>query len=72
LSVIDASTEQPAVDEFVARVLGQAHQSAVKLHAPTEARAILRVAQLFADELAKADLEFDRVQFIEAALEEPA
>jgi hypothetical protein len=72
MSVIDTSTEQLAVDEFVARVLGLAHQSAVQLHSPSEARAILRVAQLFADELAKTDLEFDRVQFIEAAIEEPS
>jgi hypothetical protein len=33
---------------------------------------ILHLAQLFADELAKANLRFDRLRFIEAATEEPA
>jgi hypothetical protein len=35
------------------------------IDAPNEARAILDVAQSFADELATLDPEFDRVQFIE-------
>jgi len=61
-----------AVDEFVARVLGQAHQAAYAHAAPDEARVILELAQVFADELAKADLRFDRLRFIEAATEEPA
>jgi len=64
--------EPVAVDEFVARVLGRAHQDAYAQAAPYEARVILHLAHLFADELAKADLRFDRVQFIEAATEQPA
>ena len=64
--------EPLAVDEFVARVLGQAHQQAAAQAAPHEARVILHLAHLFADELAKVDREFDRLRFIEAATEEPA
>jgi hypothetical protein len=62
--------ERLAVDEFVARVLGQAHQAAYAHAAPDEARVILRLAHLFADELAKTSPQFDRVRFIEAAIEE--
>ena len=36
------------------------------------ARAILHVAQLFAEDLARTDLRFDRVQFIEAITRDPA
>ena len=64
--------EPLAVDEFVARVLGRAHEAAYAHAAPDEARVILGLAQLFADELAKVDLRFDRLRFIEAATEEPA
>jgi hypothetical protein len=64
--------EPPAVDEFVARVLGHAHRHAFAEAAPDEARVILHLAHLFADELAKADREFDRERFIETATEEPA
>jgi hypothetical protein len=64
--------ERLAIDEFVARVLGQAHREAYARAAPDEARVILELAQLFADELAKADLRFDRLRFIEAATEEAA
>jgi hypothetical protein len=64
--------ERMAVDEFVARVLHEAHQAAYAHAAPDEARVILELAQSFADELAKADLRFDRLRFIEAATEEPA
>jgi pimeloyl-ACP methyl ester carboxylesterase len=63
--------EPLAVDEFVARVLRHAHHAAYAHGAPDEARVILHVAQLFADELAKAHLRFDRLRFIEAAIEEP-
>jgi hypothetical protein len=75
MSVIDRETTAPTaerIDEFVARVLGQAHQTAHANAAPDEARAILRLAQMFADELAKTDLRFDRLRFIEAAIEDPA
>jgi hypothetical protein len=64
--------EPVALDEFVAGVLGRAHQDAYAHAAPYEARVILHLAHLFADELAKADLRFDRLQFIEAATEQPA
>ena len=64
--------EPLAIDEFVARVLGRAHEAAYAHAAPDEARVILDLAQLFADELAKADLQFDRLRFIHAATEEPA
>jgi hypothetical protein len=33
---------------------------------------ILRVAHLFADELAKTNLRFDRLRFIKAAVEDAA
>ncbi len=64
--------EPVPVDEFVARVLGQAHHAAHAHAAPDEARVILRVAHLFADELAKTNLRFDRLRFIKAAVEDAA
>ena len=64
--------EPVAVDDFVARVLGRAHQAAHAHAAPDEARVILDLAQQFADELEKADPRFDRLRFIEAAIEERA
>ena len=62
--------EPVAVDEFVARVLGQAHRAAHAQAAPDEARVILDLAHLFAGELAKTDLRFDRGRFIHAAIED--
>jgi hypothetical protein len=67
-----AEGEAEAIDQFVARVLCQAHQSAEARNAPNEARAILDVAQMFADELIARDPAFDRVRFVEAAIEGPA
>jgi hypothetical protein len=64
--------EPVAVDEFVARVLGQAHQAAHAHAAPDEARVILDLALLFAGELAKTNVRFDRLRFIHAATEEPS
>jgi hypothetical protein len=64
--------EPLAVDEFVARVLDQAHKAAYANDAPEEARVILGLAQLFADELAKTNPQFDRLRFIKAATDEPA
>jgi hypothetical protein len=61
-----------AVDQFVARVLRRAHQSAEARNEPSEARAILGVAHLFADELTASDPGFDRFDFITAATEGPA
>ncbi len=64
--------EPLAVDEFVARVLGRAHRAACAHAEPDEARVILELAHLFADELATTNVRFDRLRFIEAVIEEPA
>jgi hypothetical protein len=56
-----------AVDQLIARVLRQAHDTAEVMHAPNEARAILNVAHLFADELTHANPHFDRLGFIREA-----
>jgi hypothetical protein len=61
-----------AVDQYIAGVLGRAHRTAEAVGAVDEARAILHVAQLFAEELAKTDPQFDRLQFVEAATQDPA
>ena len=77
MSVITASaptavTTPTAVDQYIADVLGRAHQTAEAFDEPNEARAILHVAQLFAEELAKIDPQFDGLHFIEAITREPA
>jgi hypothetical protein len=61
-----------AVDQFVARVLHRAHEAAEARNAPSEARAILDVAQMFADELIAGDPGFDRLSFVVAATEGPS
>ena len=61
-----------AVAQFVARVLRRAHQSAEARNAPNEARAILDVAHLFADEMIAGNPGFDRFGFVGAATEVPA
>ena len=61
-----------AVDQFVARVLRRAHESAEARNAPNEARVILGVAHLFADELTSSNPEFDRLGFVAAATEGPS
>jgi hypothetical protein len=61
-----------AVDQFVARVLRRAHESAEARNAPDEARAILGVAYLFADELTASHPGFDRLGFVAAATEGPS
>ena len=68
MSVIDPYA--PVGAEFIAGVLRRAHQSVEPLRSPSEARTILRVAHLFADDLAQTDLPFDRLRFIEAATED--
>jgi hypothetical protein len=60
-----------AVDQFVARVLRRAHESAEARNAADEARAILGVAHLFADELTASRPGFDRVGFVTAATDGP-
>ena len=61
-----------AVDQFVARVLRRAHENAEARNAPNEARAILGVAHLFADELTASHPGFDRLGFVAAATEGPS
>ena len=61
-----------AVDQFVARVLRRAHESAEARNAPNEARAILGVAHLFADELTVSHPGFDRLGFVAEATEGPS
>jgi hypothetical protein len=61
-----------AVDQFVARVLRHAHETAEARNAPNEARAILDVAHLFADELTASHPGFDRFSFVAAATEGPS
>ena len=61
-----------AIDQFVARVLRRAHDAAESRNAPSEARAILDLAHLFADELTASHPGFDRFSFVVAATEGPA
>jgi hypothetical protein len=67
-NLVDLGAE--AVDHLIARVLRRAHQAAMAVGAPDEARAILDVAQSFADELATALAGFDGVAFVAAVTEE--
>jgi hypothetical protein len=69
-AIVDGDSE--AVDAFVARVLRRAHQSAEARNAASEARTILGLAHLFADELTASDPEFDRLGFVMAATEGPS
>jgi hypothetical protein len=64
------SLDMETVEQRIAGVLGRAHQEALAGGAPDEARAILDVAQSFADELAAADSGFDRLAFLEAVTED--
>jgi hypothetical protein len=61
------TAEPVAVDQFITGVLRRAHRSAEAVHDPDQARAILHVALLFADDLARTDPQFDRLRFVEAA-----
>jgi hypothetical protein len=65
-------TDPEAVDRLIARVLRRAHRSSETLNAPDEARAILHVAQSFADELTVANPRFDRLRFINDVTEHPS
>jgi hypothetical protein len=67
-----AEGDAEALDQFVARVLRRAHDAAEARSAPSEARAILDVAQMFADELIASDPGFDRFSFVVAATEDPS
>jgi hypothetical protein len=66
------SPSSETVERFVARVLRRAHESAEARNAANEARAILGVAHLFADELTASRPEFDRVGFVTAATDGPS
>jgi hypothetical protein len=61
-----------AIDAFIAGVLRRAQQTIAPLRSPSEAWTILRVAHLFADDLQRTDLPFDRPRFIKAASEDPS
>jgi len=56
--------------QWIADVLGRAHNSALLRDAPNEARAILHLANSFADQLAETDPQFDRERFMEVATED--
>jgi hypothetical protein len=62
-------TENNALAEEVigkiVEVLGRGHRAAVAANEPGEARAILHMAHEFANELAAARADFDRVRFIQ-------
>jgi uncharacterized protein with PhoU and TrkA domain len=58
------------VERFIARVLRRAYLAALAVGEPDQARAILDVAQSFADELASADAGFDRLAFVAAVTED--
>ena len=62
--------EPISLDQYIADVLRRAHQTAEAVHDPDEARAILHIAQLFAEQLAEADPHFDRLLFLEAVTRE--
>jgi len=64
--------EPETVDQLIARVLRRAHGTAEVLDRPDEARAVLHLAQTFADEMAAADPRFDRLRFIEDATDDPS
>jgi hypothetical protein len=61
-----------AVNQLVTRVLSRAHRTMEAINAPNQARAILDVAQSFADELVTLDPGFDRLQFIKDVTEDPS
>jgi hypothetical protein len=73
-SALSAPIETPheTVDELIVRVLSRAHRQMEARNAPDEARAVLHVAQSFADELATLDPRFDRMQFIRDITEDPS
>ena len=71
-SAPSAPIETPYQTELIARVLRRAHGTMEALGEPGEARAVLEVAHLFADELATLDPRFDRLRFIKDAMEDPS
>jgi hypothetical protein len=67
-----AQGDPVAIEELIAHVLGRAHRMAERFNAPDEARAIFHAAHSFADELAGADPQFDRLRFIQTATNSPS
>jgi hypothetical protein len=69
MSVMEKQVAGEAVEfaEFVAGVLRRAHRAAQADDAHDEARAILGVAHLFADDLARTNPRFDRLRFVHEA-----
>ena len=63
----DPHFEPVVTEEVIVQVLARAHRTAEAQNAPDEERAVLHLADSFADELAQTDPEFDRVGFIEAS-----
>jgi hypothetical protein len=59
-------TDCVAVEQMIAQVLRRAHRKAMALNSPDDARGVLYVAHCFADELAAANPQFDRLQFSRA------
>ena len=72
MTVIDTNAPDVVADQFIVDVLRRAHQTAEAGDAPDEERVILRVAHLFAEDLAKTDPRFDRLRFIETITEHVA
>ena len=56
-----------AMHELILRVLRRLHEAADALDDPSDARVIFDVAHAFAEELAAANPQFDRIGFIKAA-----
>lgn len=69
--ITSAAPSMPAT-ELIGRVLGRAHRTMEDLNDPTAARAVLHVAQSFADELATLEPDFDRLQFIKGITDDPS
>jgi hypothetical protein len=65
-------TPHETVDELIARVLSRARRTMEARNSPDEARAILYVAHSFADEVATANPQFDRLRFIKEVMEDPS
>ena len=62
--------EPLTIEQFIAGVLRRALQTVEPLRETGEARTIVRVAHLFAEDLERADLPFDRLAYIEADMQD--
>jgi hypothetical protein len=60
------------VENFVARMLRDKHQTSLADGNPDGARMVLEVAQWFADDLAETDPGFDRMAFISKIVDNPS